>query len=200
MPGQGQASSFSARADEERRIGLCKFDGEVAHPAIATQRFDRAWVHGHLARLGELGSRNGEHPVFQVDVGVVQRHRFGDTKADAGEHDIQLDRRLGKDGLDGVGEPFSPSTQAMKTSCTPRLNSSVTTCHQNWAPSLWASQRPSTSFSPSIVMPMARFLLVVTPDSSAVSCQKSVYIKFCTPSLGGALSRICQYFQYVLNV
>lgn len=54
------------------------------------------------------------------------------------------------------GNPFSPSTQAMKMSCTPRLRSSVTTCSQNLAPSVWASHTPSTSFSPLIVMPMAR--------------------------------------------
>src|SRR5215471_13845261 len=33
------------------------------------------------------------------------------------------------------GNPFSPSTQAMNTSFTPRLFSSVNTCSQNLAPS-----------------------------------------------------------------
>ena len=41
-------------------------------------------------------------------------------------------------------------------SCTPRFFSSVTTCNQNLAPSVCAIHRPSTSFSPAMLMPMAR--------------------------------------------
>src|SRR5574344_2199597 len=62
---------------------------------------------------------------------------------------------LGNTASMASGKPLSPSTQAMKMSCTPRLRSSVTTCSQNLAPSVWASHRPSTSFSPAMVMPMA---------------------------------------------
>src|SRR5713226_372930 len=45
------------------------------------------------------------------------------------------------------GNPFSPSTQAMRMSCTPRFFSSVSTCSQNSAPSLCATHNPSTSFT-----------------------------------------------------
>src|SRR5437867_7822893 len=47
------------------------------------------------------------------------------------------------------GNPFSPSTQAMKISFTPRFFSSVSTCSQNLAPSCCATHSPSTSFCPS---------------------------------------------------
>src|ERR1051326_1143077 len=46
------------------------------------------------------------------------------------------------------GKPFSPSTQAMKMSWTPRFFSSVTTCSQNLAPSVWAIPKPNTFFQP----------------------------------------------------
>jgi phosphonoacetaldehyde hydrolase len=76
------------------------------------------------------------------------------VQASEDERDFAL---LDAYGLDGIGEALSPSTQAMKMSCTPRLRSSVTTCSQNLAPSVCARHRPSTSFSPFIVMPMARY-------------------------------------------
>src|SRR5216683_7434670 len=53
--------------------------------------------------------------------------------------------------------PISPSTQAMKMSLTPRLWSSVSTCSQNFAPSLAEVHSPRTSFWPSSVMPMATY-------------------------------------------
>src|SRR5439155_19586352 len=46
------------------------------------------------------------------------------------------------------GNPFSPSTQAMKISFTPRFFSSVSTCSQNLAPSCCATHSPRTSFLP----------------------------------------------------
>ena len=53
------------------------------------------------------------------------------------------------------GKPFSPSTQATRTSFTPRLRISVSTCSQNFAPSLALVHSPSTSLAPSIVIPIA---------------------------------------------
>src|ERR1019366_3176265 len=41
------------------------------------------------------------------------------------------------------GNPFSPSTHAMKMSSTPRLRSSVTTCNQSLAPSWSELHNPS---------------------------------------------------------
>jgi len=49
------------------------------------------------------------------------------------------------------GKPLSPSTQAIKMSCTPRVFSSVTTCSQNLAPSVWAIHSPNTSLCPGLV-------------------------------------------------
>src|ERR1700737_3615351 len=46
------------------------------------------------------------------------------------------------------GNPFSPSTQAMKMSFTPRFCNSVSTCSQNFAPSFCAAQSPKTSLLP----------------------------------------------------
>lgn len=54
--------------------------------------------------------------------------------------------------------------QAMKMSYKPRLRSSVTTCCQNLAHSLWANHRPSTSFSPLMLMPMARYTAFNNPS------------------------------------
>src|SRR6476660_8452330 len=51
------------------------------------------------------------------------------------------------------GNPFSPSTQAMNTSFTPRLFSSVNTCSQNLAPSCAEVHSPSTSLRPSRSIP-----------------------------------------------
>lgn len=54
------------------------------------------------------------------------------------------------------GKPFSPSTTAIGTSCTPRFFSSFMTFSQNFAPSVCSTQMPSTSFSPPVEMPSAR--------------------------------------------
>src|SRR5246500_232062 len=51
------------------------------------------------------------------------------------------------------GNPFSPSTQAIKMSFTPRFCNSVSTCSQNFAPSVCATHSPSTSFWPSRLTP-----------------------------------------------
>ena len=60
------------------------------------------------------------------------------------------------------GKPLSPSTHAMKMSCTPRLRSSVTTCSQNLEPSVWAIHRPSTTLAhiTTLEQPQAGLLLV----------------------------------------
>src|SRR5215510_5568778 len=55
---------------------------------------------------------------------------------------------LGKTVSMASGKPLSPSTQAMKMSCTPRFFSSVITCSQNLAPSVCATHKPRTSFKP----------------------------------------------------
>src|SRR5207237_7606403 len=71
---------------------------------------------------------------------------------------------LGKTVSIASGKPFSPSTQAIKMSVTPRFLSSVTTCSQNLAPSVCAIHNPKTSFKPSIVTPnrqINRFVLDV---------------------------------------
>src|SRR6266403_3342209 len=66
------------------------------------------------------------------------------------------------------GNPFSPSTQAMKMSVTPRFFSSVTTCSQNLAPSVCAIHNPRTSLNPSIVTPNRQVDRFV-PDVPVVS-------------------------------
>ena len=71
-------------------------------------------------------------------------------------HDAELHARFGEYCHDGVRKPFSPSTQAIKMSCTPRFLSSVSTCSQNFAPSVGAIQMPKVSFSPVALTPMAR--------------------------------------------
>src|SRR6185437_13046929 len=46
------------------------------------------------------------------------------------------------------GNPFSPSTQAMKISFTPRFCNSVSTCSQNFAPSVCATHSPQDFLLP----------------------------------------------------
>ena len=54
------------------------------------------------------------------------------------------------------GNPFSPSTTAIRTSCTPRAFNSFITPSQNFAPSFAAVHIPKISFRPSAVTPIAR--------------------------------------------
>ena len=54
------------------------------------------------------------------------------------------------------GSPLSPSQQAIRTSRTPRFDSSAQTQAQNFAPSVFCTQIPSTCFTPSTVTPIAR--------------------------------------------
>jgi hypothetical protein len=54
------------------------------------------------------------------------------------------------------GKPLRPSTQAMRTSETPRQRRSLRTASQNFAPSVSCHQMPRTSRSPSQVTPNAR--------------------------------------------
>jgi hypothetical protein len=49
------------------------------------------------------------------------------------------------------GNPFSPSTTAIRTLPTPRVLSSFITLSQNLAPSVCSIHSPRTSFSPSLV-------------------------------------------------
>src|SRR5690606_37454290 len=55
------------------------------------------------------------------------------------------------------GNPLSPSTQAIRMSSRPRFFSSVSTDSQNFAPSVSASQRPRSSFWPSMLIARTRY-------------------------------------------
>src|SRR4029453_16832440 len=68
---------------------------------------------------------------------------------------------FGKTASIASGSPWRPSTHAIKQSCTPRFFSSVKTENQNFAPSLSLSHNPRSSFSPSMVMPKARYTAFV---------------------------------------
>jgi hypothetical protein len=72
-------------------------------------------------------------------------------------HDARLDDRLGEDGFDGLGEALESVAAGDEDILTPLFFSSVTTISQNFAPSFCSSQRPSTSFLPSGLMPSARY-------------------------------------------
>ena len=69
----------------------------------------------------------------------------------------------GNAAVTALAKPASPSTQAMRTSRTPRLRRSAVTLPQKRAPSpavalsggVRASQIPSTCFSPSASTPIA---------------------------------------------
>ena len=63
---------------------------------------------------------------------------------------------LGKIASIASGKPLRPSTQQIRMSLTPRCLSSVRTCIQNFAPSVSWNHMPSTSRSPSSVIPSAR--------------------------------------------
>ena len=60
---------------------------------------------------------------------------------------------LGKIASIASGKPASPSTHAIRMSRTPRCLRSVSTCIQNFAPSVSWNHMPSTSRSPSSVTP-----------------------------------------------
>src|SRR5215217_6815244 len=62
---------------------------------------------------------------------------------------------LGKVASMASGKPVSPSTQAINTSCIPRLRSSANTPAQNLAPSDVCTQMPSTCLIPSQSTPTA---------------------------------------------
>ena len=88
---QRPTTPSAPRADEKWGIGLRHLARQVAHPAIATQGFDGARVHGYLARLAELGSMDGQHPALEIDVCIAQRPRLGDPQSGAGD---QTEQRL----------------------------------------------------------------------------------------------------------
>ncbi len=50
-------------------------------PPIAGQRFERAGMDGHLTRLGELGLPDSQDSAFEIDIGIAQMNRLGDTQA-----------------------------------------------------------------------------------------------------------------------
>ena len=62
---------------------------------------------GTLARLGELGPPYGQHARLQVDIGILQMHRFGDTQTDRRD---QAEQRL-------VGRPAQASRGAEVARC-----------------------------------------------------------------------------------
>jgi hypothetical protein len=66
-----QSTPPTSSADEERGVVRGRLAGQVARPAIATQRIDGAWVHGHLARLAELALVNAQHPDVEVDIRIA---------------------------------------------------------------------------------------------------------------------------------
>lgn len=72
-------------------------------------------------------------------------------------HDAQLHHHPGEHRLNGVRKALEARYTGDEVFCTSRLRSSVTTYSQNLTPSVWASHRPSTSFSPVMVMPMAKY-------------------------------------------
>ena len=45
-------------------------------PSVAPQCFDIAGMYGQLARLGELGLPHGQHPPFEIDIGIAQMNGF----------------------------------------------------------------------------------------------------------------------------
>src|SRR4051794_8409618 len=88
------------------------------------------------------------------------------------------------------GKPFSPSTQAIRMSRTPRLRISVRICSQNLAPSVALVHKPSTSFCPPRSTPMAtntaRFS--TRPSCRILTTNASRY----TMAYTGSKGRLCQ--------
>ena len=71
-------------------------------------------------------------------------------------HDAQLHLGPREDRLDRLGQPLEPIHAGDKAVLTPRFFSSLNTVSQNFEPSVWATHNPSSSFSPSRLMPSAR--------------------------------------------
>ncbi len=90
------------------------------------------------------------------------------------------------------GNPFSPSTQAMKMSFTPRFCNSVSTCSQNFAPSFCAAQSPRTSLLPCRFTAIATWIawFRMCPPSRTFTRSASMYRIGYTSSKG----RFCHVF------
>ena len=69
----------------------------------------------------------------------------------------ELDLGFGKDRLDRLRQPFEAIDACDKTVLHPSIFQLVKTENQNFAPSLSLSHNPRSSFSPSMVMPNARY-------------------------------------------
>lgn len=79
-------------------------------------------------------------------------------------HDAHPDLRLREHRVDRVREAFRPSTTVIRMSLTPRFLSPLTTRIQNFAPSVYSIQVPSTSLRRSGVTPIARYTVVLCTD------------------------------------
>src|ERR1700754_307818 len=84
-----QTSSSTASADEEWVIFRRRSLGQVALQAIPAQSIHGARVRRNLARLAELGSTDGQHPVLEINVAVAQRQRFPDPQTRGGDQSKQ---------------------------------------------------------------------------------------------------------------
>src|ERR1700722_20514219 len=85
---QRLAPTPAARADEERSL-RSDLDKSVAQATVPPQSLGRTGVQWHLARLGELGSVNGQHTDLQVDVGDAQAHGLRDPQTRASDQTKQ---------------------------------------------------------------------------------------------------------------
>jgi len=123
--------------------------GPCSNSSSAVAAASALW--GRVNRPERLGERLALLPGSEL-------HRVADQMDDAGRH-----HTVREGGGDRLGEalPFRPSTTAISTSLTPRALRSFMTLSQNLAPSGCSSHRPSTSFSPSQLMPMARYTVLL---------------------------------------
>ena len=75
--------SLATATDKERCI---EGRGNVPSmlPPIVCQRYDSAGMQRKLARLGELGLPYDQHPSFEINIGITQMNRLGDTQSGRG--------------------------------------------------------------------------------------------------------------------
>jgi hypothetical protein len=102
---QWQPAPSASGTDEERGLLRGRPARQVAHPAIPPQGLHRAGVHGHLARLAELGAVDAQHSGLEVDIQVAQRKRLADAQTRSGD---QAEQRL-EDGTAQAGRRAEPS-------------------------------------------------------------------------------------------
>jgi hypothetical protein len=69
----------ASTADKERAVGG---RGNVPRtlPTVMDQRRDGTRMQGQLARLGELGLPDGQHPMLEIDIGIAQVNGFRDAQ------------------------------------------------------------------------------------------------------------------------